>query len=103
MFTVPISTPTRSAEAEAEKTAAAKRAAEVRKKLLSGASETEVQPIPVADEGGEDDSPPSDNQQHPQASKQNDAEENDPQEKDASGKEEAGEEGESPDPMSIWG
>lgn len=89
------------AAVEAEKTAAAKRAAEARKKLLSGASEieseAEVQAIPVTDESNEDDSPPGQNQQLPQISKKSDAEEND----DA--KNDAGEEDESADPISIWG
>ncbi len=90
------------AAVEAEKTAARKRAAEVRKKLLAGASEAEgeaeLQPIPAADEGNEGDSPPGD-----QTSKENPAEENDPPKRDAPGSEDAGEQGESPDSMSIWG
>ncbi len=89
------------AAVEAEKTAAAKRAAEVRKKLLSAASEAEgegeIQPIPATDEGNEDDSFPGQNQKHPQASKKNNAEENNPAKNDA------GEEDESGAPVSIWG
>lgn len=84
------------AAVEAEKTAATKN----RKKQL-GASEAEgeveLEPIPAADEGSEGDSPSGD-----QASKESPVEENDPSKKDAPG-EDAGEEGESPDPMSIWG
>jgi hypothetical protein len=93
------------AAVEAEKTAAKKRAAGMRKKPLVDASEAEgedwLQPIPVTDEGNEDDSPPRENQ-NPQASKKNNAEESDDAKNDDP-KNDAGEEDESGDPLSIWG
>ncbi len=98
------------AAVEAEKTAAKKRAAGMRKKLLSDASEVEDeaggQPIPATDEDNEDDSDRSDNQ-NPQASKENNAEESDDANNDDAkaddAKNDAGEENESGDPLSIWG
>ncbi len=73
----------------AEKTAAAKRAAEVRKKLLSNASEiegeAEIQATSMTAEENEEDSPPGHNHKRP-AKKKNAAEEGPPD-----------------DPISVWG
>jgi hypothetical protein len=77
-----------------EKAADAKQAAEVRKKLLSGASEIEADAEAQAIVGGENEegSTPDHNQPDPSASS-----------KEAAKKKDAAEEDSSGDPISIWG
>jgi hypothetical protein len=88
----------------AEKAAAAKQAAEVRKKLLSSASkiegEADTDDIPLIEEATEDDFPPNDDQAQDE---DRDQEEHSPSQKGASNNEDAPEDDDSGDPISVWG